>query len=141
MLQGFFMSPDITSNAHKGAILGAKVFEDMGFKTFPSSKTKRTDLIQTILFENEAQQQAFCAMVQKYSPVESYLTPIPDTVPGYDCNLLMAGGSFIEGSTIELSADGPVRAPWAIYMQGGLNYFHVKIALKGVVEEILKKRG
>ncbi len=141
MLQGFFMAPDITSNAHKGAILGAKVFEDMGFKTFPSSKTKRTDLIQTILFNNENEQQAFCAMVQRYSPVESYLTPIPDTVPGYDCNLLMAGGSFIEGSTIELSADGPVRAPWAIYMQGGLNYFHIKIALKGVVEEILKKKA
>ena len=140
MLQGFFMAPDITSNAHKGAILGAKVFEDMGFKTFPSSTTKRTDLIQTILFNNEKEQQAFCSMVQRYSPVESYLTPIPDTVPGYDCNLLMAGGSFIEGSTIELSADGPVRAPWAIYMQGGLNYFHIKIALKGVVEELLKKR-
>ncbi len=141
MLQGFFMSPDITSNAHKGAILGAKVFEDMGFKTFPSSLTKRTDLIQTILFNNESEQQAFCRMVQRYSPVESYLTPIPDTVPGYDCNLLMAGGSFIEGSTIELSADGPTRAPWAIYMQGGLNYFHIKIALKGVVEELLKNKN
>ena len=91
-----------------------------------------------IQFENENQQQAFCLMIQRYSPVESYLTPIPDTVPGYDCNLLMAGGSFIEGSTIELSADGPTREPYAIYMQGGLSYFHVKIALKGVVEELLK---
>lgn len=138
MLQGFFMAPSITSNAHKGAILAAKVFEDMGFITFPSSNTKRTDIIQTIQFNNEKEQQAFCAMVQRYSPVESYLTPIPDTVPGYDCNLLMAGGSFIEGSTIELSADGPTREPWAIYMQGGLSYFHVKIALKGVVENLLK---
>ncbi len=138
MLQGFFMAPSITSNAHKGAILAAKVFEDMGFTTFPSSRTKRTDIIQTIQFNNEKEQQAFCAMVQRYSPVESYLTPIPDTVPGYDCNLLMAGGSFIEGSTIELSADGPTREPWAIYMQGGLSYFHVKIALKGIVEEILR---
>ena len=110
----------------------------MGFITFPSSNTKRTDIIQTIQFNNEKEQQAFCAMVQRYSPVESYLTPIPDTVPGYDCNLLMAGGSFIEGSTIELSADGPTREPWAIYMQGGLSYFHVKIALKGVVENLLK---
>lgn len=138
MLQGFFMAPSITSNAHKGAILAAKVFEDMGFITFPSSNTKRTDIIQTIQFNNEKEQQAFCAMVQRYSPVESYLTPIPDTVPGYDCNLLMAGGSFIEGSTIELSADGPTREPWAIYMQGGLSYFHVKIALKGVVENLLE---
>lgn len=138
ILQGFFMAPSVTIGALKGAILASKVFEDMGFTTFPSYKTKRTDLIQTIQFDNESQQQAFCSMVQRYSPVESYLTPIPDTVPGYDCNLLMAGGSFIEGSTIELSADGPVRSPWAIYMQGGLSYYHVKIALKGVVQELLK---
>ena len=77
-------------------------------------------------------------MIQKYSPVESYLTPISDVVPGYDCNLLMAGGSFIEGSTIELSADGPVRPPYAVYMQGGLNYAHVKIAFKGIVKNLCK---
>lgn len=136
MLQGFFIAPNVVSDAHKGAILAAKVFEDMGFSTFPKSTDIRTDIIQTIKLKNEAQQQAFCAMIQRYSPVESYLTPIPDTVPGYDCNLLMAGGSFIEGSTIELSADGPVRDPWAIYLQGGLNYFHVKIALKGIVEKL-----
>ena len=136
MLQGFFMAPNVVSDAHKGAILASKVFEDMGFSTFPKSEDIRTDLIQTIKLKNEAQQQAFCAMIQRYSPVESYLTPIPDTVPGYDCNLLMAGGSFIEGSTIELSADGPVREPWAIYLQGGLNYFHIKIALKGIVEKL-----
>ena len=140
MLQGFFMSPSIVAGAYKGIILASKVFEDMGFTTFPSSNTKRTDLIQTIQFKNEKEQQAFCKMIQHNSPVESYLTPIPDTVPGYDCDLLMAGGSFIEGSTIELSADGPVRAPWAIYMQGGLSYYHVKIALREVVEEILKLR-
>lgn len=141
MLQGFFMSPSIVSNAHKGAILAAKVFEDMGFTTFPSSTTKRTDLIQTIQLNNIQEQQDFCSMVQRFSPVESYLTPIPDTVPGYDCDLLMAGGSFIEGSTIELSADGPTRAPYAIYMQGGLSYFHVKIALKGIVEKLLSKNN
>ncbi len=140
MLQGFFMAPSIVAGAYKGIILASKVFEDMGFTTFPSSNTKRTDLIQTIQFKNEKEQQAFCKMIQHNSPVESYLTPIPDTVPGYDCDLLMAGGSFIEGSTIELSADGPVRAPWAIYMQGGLSYYHVKIALREVVEEILKLR-
>lgn len=137
MLQGFFMAPNIVSDAHKGAILASKVFEDLGFSTYPKSEDIRCDLIQTIKLKNEEQQQAFCAMIQRYSPVESYLTPVPDTVPGYDCNLLMAGGSFIEGSTIELSADGPVREPWAIYMQGGLNYFHVKIALKGIVEKLI----
>lgn len=137
MLQGFFMAPNVVSDAHKGAILASKVFENLGFSTFPKSEDIRTDLIQTIKLKNETQQQAFCAMIQRFSPVESYLTPVPDTVPGYDCNLLMAGGSFIEGSTIELSADGPVRDPWAIYLQGGLNYFHVKIALKGIVEKLI----
>ncbi|MBR1617192.1 methionine gamma-lyase family protein, partial [bacterium] len=140
ILQGLFMAPGVVSCAHKGAILAAKVFENMGFSTFPSSFEERSDLIQTIKFENEKQQQAFCAMVQRYSPVESYLTPIPDTVPGYDCNLLMAGGTFIEGSTIELSADGPTREPWAIYMQGGLNLYHIKIALKGIVEKLLEEK-
>ena len=138
MLQGLFMAPSIVAGAYKGIILASKVFENMNFTTFPNSSEKRTDLIQTIQFENEKQQQAFCTMIQRFSPIESYLTPIPDVVPGYDCNLLMAGGSFIEGSTIELSADGPTRAPWSIYMQGGLSFYHVKIALKGVVEEILK---
>ena len=137
MLQGFFMSPNVVSDAHKGAILASKVFENLGFATFPKSEDIKTAIIQTIKLKNVEQQQAFCAMIQKFSPVESYLTPVPDTVPGYDCNLLMAGGSFIEGSTIELSADGPVREPWAIYMQGGLNYFHVKIALKGIVEKLM----
>lgn len=141
MLQGFFMAPSIVAGAYKGIMLASKIFEDMGFSTFPKSQDLRTDLIQTIQFTSEKEQQAFCTMVQKNSPVESYLTPIPDTVPGYDCDLLMAGGSFIEGSTIELSADGPVRAPWAIYMQGGLSYYHVKIALIGIVEELLKLRS
>lgn len=140
ILQGFFMAPSVTAGALKGSILCAKVFEDMGFSTFPESNAKRTDLIQTVKLNNEDEQQAFCKMVQRYSPVESYLTPVPDVVPGYDCNLLMAGGSFIEGSTIELSADGPTRPPYAIYMQGGLSYYHVKIALKGIVAELLEKR-
>ena len=141
MLQGFFMAPSIVAGAYKGIMLASKIFEDMGFSTFPKSQDLRTDLIQTIQVTSEKEQQAFCTMVQKNSPVESYLTPIPDTAPGYDCDLLMAGGSFIEGSTIELSADGPVRAPWAIYMQGGLSYYHVKIALIGIVEELLKLRS
>ena len=141
MLQGFFMAPNVVSDAHKGAILTAKVFEDMNYSTFPSSNSKRSDLIQTVKLNNIQEQQDFCAMIQKSSPVESYLTPIPDTVPGYACDLLMAGGSFIEGSTIELSADGPCRDPWAIYIQGGLNYFHIKIALKEVVAQLLKNKA
>ena len=79
----------------------------------------------------------FCKVLQAYSPIESYLTPVPDEVVGYDDKLIMAGGSFIEGSTIELSADGPLRPPYAAYMQGGLNYAHVKIALRHIVEELI----
>jgi len=136
ILQGFFMAPSIVSEAVKGAVLAAKVFESVGFKSTPKFDTPRTDLIQTIEFGEAEPLIDFCRALQFNSPVESYLTPIPDTVPGYDDKLIMAGGSFIEGSTIELSADGPVRPPYAAYMQGGLNYAHVKIALKGVLNEI-----
>ncbi len=136
MLQGFFMAPSVVAEAHKGAILAAKTFENINIKTYPRSKEKRTDLIQAIKLEDPEMQKAFCRALQKYSPVDSHLTPIPDDVPGYENKLIMAGGSFIEGSTMELSADGPLREPYAVYMQGGLNYAHVKIALRGVLEEL-----
>ncbi len=136
ILQGFFMAPSIVSEALKGAVLAAKVFEEVGFKSTPKFDAHRTDLIQTIEFGKAEPLIDFCRALQYNSPIESYLTPVPDTVPGYDDKLIMAGGSFIEGSTIELSADGPVRPPFAAYMQGGLNYAHVKIALKGVLNEI-----
>ncbi|MBE7706494.1 MAG: aluminum resistance family protein [Cyanobacteria bacterium SIG30] len=136
MLQGLFMAPLIVSQALKGALLCAKVFENIGLKTTPRSREKRSDLIQTVEFKNPEDQSAFCRAVQMYSPVDSYLTPIPDEVPGYDDKLIMAGGTFVEGSTIELSADGPVRPPYVVYMQGGLSYSHVKIVLKGILNEI-----
>lgn len=136
ILQGFFMAPSIVSEALKGAVLAAKVFEAVGFESTPKFDAKRTDIIQTIAFGEKQPLLDFCKALQFNSPIESYLTPVPDEVPGYDDKLIMAGGSFIEGSTIELSADGPVRPPYAAYMQGGLNYAHVKIALKGVLNEI-----
>ncbi len=136
ILQGFFMAPSVVSEALKGAVLAAKVFELVGFKSTPKYDAPRTDIIQTIEFGEKQPLLDFCKALQFNSPIESYLTPIPDDVPGYDDKLIMAGGSFIEGSTIELSADGPVRPPYAAYMQGGLNYAHVKIALKGVLNEI-----
>ena len=138
ILQGFFIAPSVVSGALKGARLAAKIFEEIGFKTHPHSSETRTDLIQTIKFDNSDEQIAFCRALQKNSPVESYLTPIPDVVPGYEDKLIMAGGSFIEGSTLELSADGPLRPPYAVYMQGGLSYSHVKIALRGILEELQK---
>ncbi len=138
IFQGLFMAPSIVSEAIKGSILASQVFEDIGFISTPKPDEIRTDLIQTIKFGEEKPLLEFCKTLQMYSPIESYLTPVPDEVPGYDCKLIMAGGSFIEGSTIELSADGPVRPPYAAYMQGGLNYAHVKIALKGIVERLVK---
>lgn len=138
IFQGLFMAPSIVSEAVKGAILASQVFEDIGFISTPKPHEIRTDLIQTIKFGAPEPLIEFCKTLQSYSPIESYLTPVPDEVPGYDDKLIMAGGSFIEGSTLELSADGPVRPPYAVYMQGGLNYAHVKIALKGIVEKLVK---
>ncbi len=136
IFQGLFMAPSIVSEAIKGAILASQVFEDIGFISTPKPEIPRTDLIQTIEFGKPEPLLAFCKALQHNSPIESYLTPVPDEVPGYDDKLIMAGGSFIEGSTIELSADGPLRPPYAAYMQGGLNYAHVKIALDGVLQEL-----
>ena len=136
IFQGLFMAPSIVSEAIKGAVLASQVFEDIGFISTPKPFEPRTDLIQTIEFGKPEPLLAFCKALQHNSPIESYLTPVPDEVPGYEDKLIMAGGSFIEGSTIELSADGPLRAPYAAYMQGGLNYAHVKIALDGVLKEL-----
>lgn len=133
IFQGLFIAPSITKDALKGALLASKIFETLGMKTSPTSNCTRTDIIQAIEFGNEEPLKSFCLALQKASPVDSYLTPIPDDVPGYDDKLIMAGGSFIEGSTIELSADGPLREPFVAYMQGGLNYHHVKIALERVL--------
>jgi cystathionine beta-lyase family protein involved in aluminum resistance len=138
ILQGLFMSPSIVKDALKGALLSAKVFEELGFKTSPKYSEVRSDIIQTIEFGSAEPLEKFCRALQASSPVDSYVTPIPDDVPGYDDKLIMAGGSFIEGSTIELSADGPLREPFVAYMQGGLNYAHVKIAIMNVLKEILE---
>lgn len=136
ILQGLFMAPSIVKDALKGAILAAKVFEELGFKTSPHYSELRSDIIQTIEFGSAEPLEKFCRALQASSPVDSYVTPIPDDVPGYDDKLIMAGGSFIEGSTIELSADGPLREPYVAYMQGGLNYAHIKIAIMNVLKEI-----
>ena len=136
ILQGLFMAPSIVKDALKGAVLAAKVFEELGFKTSPHYTELRSDIIQTIEFGSSEPLEKFCRALQSSSPVDSYVTPIPDDVPGYDDKLIMAGGSFIEGSTIELSADGPLREPYVAYMQGGLNYAHIKIAIMNVLKEI-----
>ena len=136
IFQGLFMAPSVVSEALKGAILAAKVFEDIGFNSNPRYDEKRTDIIQNIIFNSPEKLEEFCRTIQSLSPVNGYVTPIPEYIPGYEDKVIMAGGTFIEGSTIELSADGPMRAPYAAYMQGGLNYAHVKICLEEMVKKL-----
>lgn len=138
IFQGFFMAPSIVSDALKGAVLAAKIFEEIGYISTPKYDEKRTDIIQTITFNAQEPLEAFCKTVQQLSPINSYVTPIPDDIPGYEDKVIMAGGTFIEGSTIELSADGPIRPPYAVYMQGGLNYAHIKIVLQSILAKISK---
>ena len=135
IFQGLFMAPSVVSEALKGAVLASKVFENIGFDTYPKYNEKRSDIIQNIIFNAPEPLEHFCRTIQSLSPVNGYVTPIPEHIPGYEDQVIMAGGTFIEGSTIELSADGPMRAPYVAYMQGGLNYAHVKIALKHILNK------
>ena len=136
IFQGLFMAPSIVSEALKGAILAAKVFEEIGFETYPKYNEERTDIIQNIIFKNPEHLEQFCRTIQSLSPINGYVTPIPENIPGYEDKVIMAGGTFIEGSTIELSADGPMRPPYVAYIQGGLNYAHVKICLEEMVKKL-----
>ena len=136
IFQGLFMAPSVVSEAVKGAILASKVFEDIGFNSTPKYNEKRTDIIQNIIFGKPEHLEEFCRTIQSLSPVNGYVTPIPENIPGYEDKVIMAGGTFVEGSTIELSADGPMREPYVAYMQGGLNYAHVKICLEEMVKKL-----
>lgn len=138
IFQGLFMAPSVVSDAVKGAVLAAKVFEEIGYDSAPKYYEKRTDIIQNITFGSPEPLEHFCRTIQALSPVNGYVTPIPEYVPGYEDPIIMAGGTFIEGSTIELSADGPMRAPYVAYMQGGLNYAHVKIVLEKILNKVNK---
>ena len=136
IFQGLFMAPSIVAEALKGATLASKVFEDIGFETYPKYSEIRTDIIQNIIFRKPEYLEDFCKTIQSLSPVNGYVTPIPENIPGYEDKVIMAGGTFVEGSTIELSADGPMRPPYVAYMQGGLNYAHVKICLQEMVSKL-----
>ncbi len=139
MFQGLFMAPSVVADAVKGAILASKIFDEIGYDSSPKYNEKRTDIIQNITFGAPEPLEEFCRTIQSLSPINGYVTPIPEYIPGYEDQVIMAGGTFIEGSTIELSADGPMRAPYVAYMQGGLNYSHVKIALTKFLDKINSK--
>lgn len=138
IFQGLFIAPSVVSEAVKGAVLASKIFDEIGFDSSPKYDEKRTDIIQNITFGSPEPLEHFCRTIQSLSPVNGYVTPIPEYIPGYEDQVIMAGGTFVEGSTIELSADGPMRAPYVAYMQGGLNYAHVKIALRKILDKVNK---
>lgn len=136
IFQGLFMAPSVVADAVKGAVLASKIFDEIGYDSAPKYYEKRTDIIQNITFGSPEPLEEFCRTIQSLSPVNGYVTPIPEYIPGYEDKVIMAGGTFIEGSTIELSADGPMRAPHTAYMQGGLNYSHIKIALSKILDKV-----
>lgn len=130
MFQGLFLAPQMVGEAMKGSYLTAKMFEALGYEVNPPSAAPQRDVIQAIKLGSSEKLVAFCQAVQQHSPVESYVSPVPAPMPGYDTQLVMAGGSFIDGSTSELSADGPLREPYVVYCQGGTHWTHVAIALE-----------
>lgn len=136
MYQGFFLAPHVVGEALKGAVFTSRFLELLGFMTKPTYQAHRTDLIQSVTFETAEQMVAFCQAIQSNSPVNSYVTPYPSGMPGYEDEVIMAAGTFIQGSSIELSADGPIREPYTAFVQGGLTYAHVKIALIEAVKAI-----
>lgn len=138
MYHGFFLAPHVVGEALKGAIFTARMLEQVGYETTPSYHAKRTDIIQSITFHDEEKMIAFCQEIQKYSPINSYVSPYPSDMPGYDEQVIMAGGTFIQGSSIELSVDGPIKPPYIAFLQGGLTYAHVKIAVSSAIHTLLE---
>lgn len=128
-LQGFFLAPHVVCEALKGAVFAAALFERLGYDVSPKFNDIRSDIIQGIRFGNAEEMVAFCRGLQKGSPLDGHIVPEPWEMPGYDDKVIMAGGTFVSGSTIELSADGPIREPYAIYMQGGLSKDYTKLGL------------
>lgn len=133
-LMGLFLAPHRVNQCIKGALLFAKTFEHLGFDCIPSSKDPRSDIVQSIALKTDENLVAFCRAIQSASPVDSHVTPYPWDMPGYEDQVIMAAGGFIEGSSIELSADGPMREPYRVYFQGGLTFDHIKITLRKVLK-------
>ncbi|MGD9681177.1 MAG: aminotransferase class I/II-fold pyridoxal phosphate-dependent enzyme [Candidatus Obscuribacterales bacterium] len=133
LFQGLFMAPFTVSQAVKGAMLIASVFEELGMRVSPGSLEERFDIIQQVEFGQAERLINFCKAVQRFSPVNAHVDPEPCRMPGYQDEVIMAGGTFVEGSTIELSADGPLRPPYSVFIQGGLSYQHVKCTLRGAL--------
>ena len=138
LYQGFFLAPTVVSSALKGAIFAANVYEKLGYRVVPNSTESRHDIIQAVELGSEEAMVAFCRGIQAADPVDSYVTPLPWDMPGYDSKVIMAAGAFIQGSSIELSADGPIRPPYAVYFQGGLTWVHAKLGILMSLQKLVE---
>lgn len=137
--QGLFLAPTVVNSALKGAVFAANIYERLGFKVIPNGTESRHDIIQAVEFGNPDLLVAFCEGIQAAAPVDSYVKPEPWAMPGYDSDVIMAAGAFISGASIELSADGPLKDPYAVYFQGGLTYPHVKFGIMMSLQKIVEK--
>lgn len=138
-IQGLFLAPTVTAAALKGAILAATIYEGLGYHAIPHADEARHDIIQAVEFGNPELLIAFCEGIQAASPIDSYVTPTPWPMPGYDSDVIMAAGTFVSGASIELSADGPIKPPYAVYFQGGLTYPHAKYGIMKSLQQIVDK--
>ena len=129
LYQGFFLAPNVVAGAEKGAIFAANLYEPLGFRCVPNATESRHDIIQAVELKSEEGMIAFCKGIQAAAPVDSFATPLPWDMPGYNDKVIMAAGAFVQGSSIELSADGPIRPPYAVYFQGGLTWHHAKLGI------------
>lgn len=136
LFQGLFLAPQMVGEAMKGNHLTAYVFDKLGYPVNPLPMAPRRDVIQAIKLGSPEKLIAFCRAIQQHSPIGSYLEPVPDEMPGYESQVVMAGGTFIEGSTLEFSADGPLREPYVVFCQGGTHWSHVAIALEAAIEAV-----
>ena len=137
LFQGFFLAPTVVAGAEKGAIFAASLYEPLGYRCVPGAGETRHDIIQAVELGSEKAMIAFCKGIQAAAPVDSFAAPLPWDMPGYDDQVIMAAGAFIQGSSIELSADGPIREPYAVYFQGGLTWYHAKLGILMSLQELV----
>ena len=137
--QGFFLAPTVVNGALKGAIYAANIYEKLGYRVVPNGTESRHDIIQAVELKTPEALCAFCEGIQAAAPVDSYVTPEPWAMPGYDSDVIMAAGAFVQGSSIELSADGPLKEPYAVYFQGGLTYYHAKYGIMMSLQKLYER--
>lgn len=135
--QGLFLSPTVVAGALKGAVFAANIYEKLGYEVVPNGTESRHDIIQAVTFGTPEGVIAFCQGIQAAAPVDSYVSPEPWDMPGYDAPVIMAAGAFVQGSSIELSADGPIKPPYAVYFQGGLTWYHAKLGILKSLQKLV----